>query len=237
MYNSNTINNDTKDILKTYTILYVEDENDIRVNLTKTLLLLFDNVISTSNAEDAYLEYKKNNPDIILSDIGLPDMSGIDLIKLIRKDNSSIPVILLTAYTDTDILLDAVKLKLVDYLTKPATFDDLFTSFASAVTEKTKITDTIIVLKSGITYNTHTKILLNNDNQIHMTKKENRFLDILIEYNGQTVTTEQLKDLVWDDGYYVGDSAFKSLLNKLRLKIGKNSITNVSGIGYFLTAV
>jgi len=220
------------DTFNNLTLLYVEDEINIRNNLTESLTIIFKNVFSVENAELALEIYKTKHIDIILSDIGLPGMSGIDFVKIIRKDNKTIPIILLTAYTQTDILLEAVKLKLVSYLTKPITLDSLLKTLLDAKNEISN--SNIFKINNNIKYNIDKKILLKDDEDLHITASEDRLLNIFIENNNRTLSTEEIKNLLWDNSYYATDTAFKSLLNKLRKKIGVNKIKNISGIGYYL---
>ncbi len=236
MYNSNMNKFKIKDTLKNLTILYIEDEEVIRKNLVQTLKLIFEKVISCENAEDALEAYKLNNPDLILSDINLPCMSGIEFSKVIRKDNFKIPIILLTAHTETDILLEATRLKLVDYLTKPVNFNELYSSFENASDEILRNKHQLVKFKDNITYDVSTKLLQHKNKEIHLTSSEHRLLDIFIHNKNVTVTIDEIKNLLWDDPYDATDSAFKSVLSKLRAKVGKTTIKNISGMGYILAA-
>ena len=237
MYNDDMNNNEAKDILKNCSILYIEDEDEIRINLTSTLNLIFMEVIAVSNAEDAIESYNLKLPDIILSDISLPNMSGIDLVKLIRETDSTTPIILLTAHMETSILINAIKLKLVDYLTKPASFDELYNAFNNSIKEMPSKHNNIINFTTNTQYNTILEKFYKNDKEEHLTKKEKLLLNSFINNNGKTLSIEVIKDLIWEDSYYVSDAAFKSLLNKLRVKIGKDAIQNISGVGYHLVTI
>ncbi len=228
------MNNTLKDNLKTLTILYIEDEDAIRLNLEKTLQLLFGNVFSVVSAELALEVYNENDIDIILSDINLPNMSGIELVQIIRKENHHIPIILLTAYTETKILLQATKLKLVSYLTKPTNFDELYTAFNDAVDEIFGRGNHIIKLKNNIFYDIDKNQLFQDDKHILLTPSETKMLNIFIKNINRTIPIQELKNRLWDDPYDASESAFKSLLSKLRKKIGSDSIHNISGIGYNL---
>ncbi len=122
-------------ILKNLNILYIEDEENIKINMKKVLLLLCENVFDAQNIEKAKYIIKNQRIDIIISDINLPDTNGIEFIKELRKTDKTIPVILLSAFTDTKYLLEATKLKLVDYLTKPVDFKTLNNSLHTCVEE------------------------------------------------------------------------------------------------------
>ncbi len=226
--------NNLNTLFKNFTILYVEDENNIRDSLTSTLELIFKNVYSVENAELALEVYDSKDIDIILSDIGLPGMSGIDLVKSIRKNNSQIPIILLTAYTQMEVLLEAVKLKLVSYLTKPVTFDNLSSALIDAHQELKESSTKTFTIKNNIIYNIDKKMLFQDGKDLNITASEDKLLNIFINNKSRTIPIEEIKNLMWDDSYYATDAAFKSILNKLRKKIGADSIKNISGIGYYL---
>ena len=102
-----------------YTILFVEDEDNIRENYSKYLRIYFKDVLEAANAEDAFILYKEKKPDIMIVDIHLPKENGIELIKKIRKNDLDVKVIILTAHADSSFLLEAIPLKLIKYLIKP----------------------------------------------------------------------------------------------------------------------
>ena len=223
-------------ILKNLNILYIEDEENIRINIKKVLLLLCENVFDVSNINEAKLIFNKQRIDIIISDINLPDTDGIDFIKELRRTDKTIPVILLSAFTDTKYLLEATKLKLVDYLTKPVDFKTLNNSLQSCVEEILDNSRYLINFQNNIQYNVlHKKLVdLNTKEEVALTLKELDLISFLIKNSNRIVSSEELKSNIWEDCFEATDSALKNLLNKIRKKIGKESITNISGVGYRL---
>ena len=223
-------------ILKNLTILYIEDEENIRENIKKVLLLLCKNVFDVSNAEDATMTLKNQRIDIIISDINLPKDNGIKFIQEVRKIDKTIPVILLSAFTDTKYLLEATKLKLVDYLTKPVDFKTLNKALQTCVEEILDNSRYSINFQNNIQFNVlHKKLInLNTNEEIMLTLKEVDLISFLIKNNNRLVSTDELKSNLWEDCLEATDSALKNLLNKVRKKIGKESISNISGIGYKL---
>ncbi len=224
-------------ILKNLNILYIDDEENIRINIKKVLLLLCENVFDAQNIEEAKYIIKNQRIDIIISDINLPDTNGIEFIKELRKTDKTIPVILLSAFTDTKYLLEATKLKLVDYLTKPVDFKTLNNSLHTCVEEIIDNSRYMISFKNNIQYNVLQKKLfdLNIKEEITLTSKELDLIDFLIKNRNRIVSSEELKSNLWEDYFEATDSALKNLLNKVRKKIGKESITNISGVGYKLS--
>ena len=112
--------------LKDIDLLYVEDDKSVR---EQTKLILDDfvhEVVIAENGEEALELLKNRKFDIIIADINMPKMNGIDMIKAIKQDlNLDIPCIITTAHTDTEYLLDAINLKVDGYIVKPINIKDL----------------------------------------------------------------------------------------------------------------
>lgn len=223
-------------ILKQTTILYIEDEDNIRFNIEKTLKLICKKVFAVSNAADALKFYKKNKIDIILSDINLPGMSGLEFAKLIRENNRLIPIILLTAHTNTELLLEATRLRLIDYLTKPIDFEILHDALKRATKEILLNGTYLVNFENNTSYNINKKLLLDlkTSQEIKLTSSEIGLLEYMLKAKERVISNQELKSVLRQDQEWATDSALKNLLNKLRSKIGKESISNISGIGYRL---
>lgn len=229
----------TKDyikVLKNLNILYIEDEEKIKENVKKTLLLFCENVLDTESIELAKDILKNNRIDIIISDINLPDFCGLQFVKELRIVDKTIPIIILSAYTDKKYLLEATKLKLTDYLTKPIDFKSLQLALHKCVDEILDSSRYIVSFKHDMHFNVLHKKLINNINneQILLTAKELSLLELFIKNSHRVLSIQELKLTLWENEYEATDSALKNLLNKLRKKIGKDSIINISGIGYRL---
>ena len=217
--------------LKDLHILYIEDELTTRELLSDTLKILCKKVTSVETAEEALVIYKNDMPDIIISDVDLPGISGIEFVKKIRKNNKNIPIILLTAHSEVNYLMDAVKLHLIDYIIKPVDVKKLTVTLKESARQVLDNGKFFIKFISGALYNIDNKTILYNRQEYLLTHHENLLLELLLKNRNKNTTTVEIFDNVWeyDDGT---DSALKSLLNKLRKKIGKESIINISGIGY-----
>jgi len=117
----------SKELLKRLKILYVEDDVTIRTELSQLLSNFFETVFIAENGKEGLSVYLKNKDeiDIILSDINMPKLSGIDMIKEVRKIDTKIPVFFVTGYFDNDFLTEAIKLKIYEYIVKPIDIRDL----------------------------------------------------------------------------------------------------------------
>ena len=116
------------DILKKFNILYIEDDVNLLKNLSEILEDFVNKIYLADNTKEAYKILKENHIDVIISDILIGDKNGLEFISFLKQNGIEIPFILTTAYTETDYLLDAIKLKAVNYLVKPIKIKELLDS-------------------------------------------------------------------------------------------------------------
>lgn len=117
-----------KELFKLFNILYVEDDEVVRTELSQILSTFFSNVFVATDGVQALEIFKSEKIDIIISDINMPNLNGISMLKEIRKIDEEIPVIFCTAYLEHKFLLDAIKLNVHDYLIKPINLRELFSN-------------------------------------------------------------------------------------------------------------
>ncbi|WP_456471273.1 response regulator [Caminibacter sp.] len=116
------------DILKEFNVLYIEDDMSLLKNLSEILEDFVKNIYTADNTKEAYKILKEKHIDVIISDILIGDKNGLEFISFLKQNGIEIPFILTTAYTETDYLLDAIKLKAVNYLVKPIKIKELLDS-------------------------------------------------------------------------------------------------------------
>lgn len=222
--------------LKSLHILYIEDDASIRTTITKVLHYFSEHVLALESAEEAIKHYQTFVPDIIICDINLPGMNGIDFVKWVRHFDEKSQIFLLTAYTDKEYLLEAVKLSLVDYLTKPIDFSLLEKTLKNAARKALCHKTLTVEFITGALYCYQQRSVTFHDDIYPLTAKEVKLLDHLIANQNRMTSKEELQKTLWDDDMG-SESAFKSLVNKLRTKIGKEAIENISGVGYRIVSV
>lgn len=227
------MNEDFLEKLKTLTILYAEDEEGIRKNISDSLTYYVKDVLEASNGREAYNIYKEKKPDIILSDIHMPVMDGIEFVKKIRAEDRKTPVVMITAHTDRKYLLEAVELHMEKYIVKPIEFDELFGILEKCINILEINNITTLKVDNNYSYDYDRKELFYKDEVIILNKKEMNFLELLIRNQNRVVTYEELQEYVWCDDVMT-DSALRSLVRNLRKKIPTDMIFNLSGIGYRL---
>lgn len=219
------------DKLQTLKVLYAEDEEGIRKNIADSLRYYVKEVFETSNGDEAYRIYQDKAPDIILSDIHMPILNGIELVKKIREQDRKTPIIMITAHIDKKYLMDAVELHMEKYLVKPIDLDILLQTLEKCVS----ILDINNIVKLEVdkdySYDFDKKELYYKNKSINLNKKEMLFFEVLIKNQRKITTYEELQIRVWGADIMT-DSALRSLVRNLRKKLPTDIIINISGLGY-----
>jgi YesN/AraC family two-component response regulator len=105
--------------VKEITLLYVEDDDNTREELVFFLENKVKKLYIAKNGQEGFELFEKYQPDMIITDIQMPVMNGIKMVKLIKQVNKNIPIVFITAFNDADNLYEAIKLNITNYLTKP----------------------------------------------------------------------------------------------------------------------
>lgn len=220
--------------LKTKSILFVDDDDIIRDNLYESLSIIFDKVYVANNGKDGFEMYEDYKPDIVFTDIQMPLLDGIQMASKIRKNDFKTPIIFYSAYNEQKYLLEAINLLSEGYLIKPATLNELIKAFSNAIMKSSNTVSNIINFNNGITYNQHTKELMQNENKIQLTPKEILFLDLMINKYPTIVTKEIASSEIWPLET-ITQSAMKNIVARLRDKIGQDIIVSIKGVGWRLS--
>ena len=193
---------------------------------------LFKNTYTASNTQDAYKKYLDYNPDLIISDIKMPRGNGIELIKKIRLNDFKTRVIIASAHTDLDYMLEAAQLHLIKYIVKPITEDKLMDALSAFIKSHTK--SHIYSLEKNIIFDYNKSIIKTLDDEFQLTKKENLFLKILVTKN-RIISYDEIEHQIWDDEFIMTQNALRLFIKNLRKKLPAQAIKNVQGTGYKLT--
>ena len=223
---------DILDILSSKKVLYAEDEPGIRGHITKVLELFFHKVVAVEDGLEATYEMDVNSYDVLIFDICMPHLDGLDALQKIREKDPTIPVIILSAHTEESYLWKAVELKITKYLTKPYDKNTLLN--ALEIVAKELVNHRLAIeLKEGIIYSPINKTIKKADEDIQLSSKESRLLEYLIKRANQTVTFDDIDAYLWDDVAPSRD-AIKAIVKALRKKIDASCIRNIYGLGYIL---
>jgi len=217
---------------KKYSLLYVEDDIQVREMVVLYLSDFFTDIYEAGNGLEALLLYQSKNPDIIITDIQMPKMNGLSLARKIREIDKTIPIMIITAYTSTKYLLEAVELSLIKYLLKPVDEESLYESLTKCFESLEYFSyNNIAQLTSNHHYDTFNHTLTYKNEIIPLTSSQFKFLDLLIKHKNRALSYEEIENYIWYDKGMSG-SAIRSLVYDLRKIIDKDLIQNISKIGY-----
>lgn len=222
------------DTLSKLTLLYIDDEPSIRENAVEYFNRYFKTVLEASDGAEGFQLYDRLKPDIIITDIKMPKLNGLELARKIRKHDKKIPIIILTAFTDTQYLLDAIELQLIKYIIKPMTEAKLMSALQQAIDSLNNHNSNINKITENLIYDTFNKNLLLSNIPIKLTKYERNLLDILIRNSPRTLSYTEIENCIWNEEGMNIDS-LRTLIRSLRKKLGVDIIENISGVGYRVT--
>lgn len=217
--------------LSAYTVLYVEDEDGIRNNIQEILNHLFKETYTAKNAADGYIKYSQNKPDLIITDIRMPGETGIDLIKKIRKTDSKTRIVITSAHTDLEYMLEVAELHLVKYIIKPITQEKLMTALEAFI--KSHDDNKVYNIGKNWVFDYSKSIISNNETEYNLTKKESLFLKLLITKN-RIITYEEMETQIWDEESVMTSNAMRLFIKNFRKKLPEKSLKNIQGTGYRL---
>lgn len=224
-----------------YKILVIEDD----VHINNVLITLLDangyETISAKNGESANLLFASHNPDLIILDLGLPDMDGTDFLKKIREKNLT-PIIVLSARTDEKDKVEALDLGANDYITKPFGTEEFLARIRSTLRMYTHRTQDGKLPGGrfeydGLVIDYDSRRVFINKSEINLSQTEYNIIALLSEHAGKVMTYTSIINTIW--GYTDANSRKKLQVNMahIRSKFGekpgqKNYIVNELGVGY-----
>lgn len=217
--------------LKDISILCVEDEEGIRKNIVNTLEYYFKDVYEACDGNEGYEMYEYYKPKIILSDIQMKDCDGIEFVKKIRKDDSKTIIIMLTAYSNEEYLLELINLNINHFILKPLNtkkLDEVLKKILNRNEQNIYLHEELVLdLKKR-------ELIYKNEEIILLRKREKDFLKLLYDKKGSILTYEEIEFEIWNDREMT-THALKSLVKEIRNKLPINVIKNIPQAGYTLT--
>ncbi len=219
--------------LKTKTILLVEDETIIRENIASILKFFFKDVYTAIDGYDGLDKYEAFLPDIVMTDLKMPNMGGFELLEEIKKHSPNSYTMIVSAHTDTDLLVKAIHKGIDRYIIKPVTEDELFKAFEAFLKKVDAQLPQIVLLNESTKIDFDNSELIRNDEILHLNKKEINLLKLLSKDFNKTVSYEEIEHQVWGSKS-MSLSAIRSVVRDLRKKLGSEYIVNISGLGYRL---
>lgn len=218
--------------MKNLKVLIVEDEQKLANLIRSSIKELFFKVTTAKDGLDGLKKFKTFKPDIVISDITMPNLDGLLMCQKIKEQNSSIAIIILSAYSQKEMLLQAIDLGISKYFIKP--FDiESFIEYLKELSNKIN-KEKNYKLKDGFVFVKKTINLYKDSELINLTKREKEFINLLIENKNSSVNIEKIKKSLWDIED-VSDERLRTFIKRLRVKTSKDLIENVSSQGYMVS--
>lgn len=218
-------------------ILVIEDEKELCDSIKEGLILDGYEVDACYNGLDGEEMATIEPYDLILLDLTLPDMDGMDILKSVRSQNALVPILILSARVQTEDKVEGLDRGANDYLTKPFDFSELEARIRSLTRRKFE-QKSIYLSFDGLEMDTKTRRLHYNNEEIFLTKKEMGILEYLLLNQERVVSQEEIIEHVWNNELNEFSNSIRvhisALRKKLREKMGHDPIVNKVGQGYIL---
>lgn len=222
-------------------ILLVEDEKKIADTLQIGLNENDYNVSIAYNGMDGKKLFMSNMYDLIILDINIPFINGYELCRIIRKENSYIPIIMLTAMNFTDSKIEGFELGADDYIVKPFEFRELLARIKALLRRsdiKADVTDEKVLKIADLEMNLDSKEVKRSGQKIGLTAKEFQLLEYLLKNREKVVSRSDIAKDVWDIDFDTQTNVIDVYVNFLRKKLDKDFtpklIHTQVGMGYIL---
>jgi len=232
-------------LTKNLTILYVEDDTILLEETSENFENMFLKVDTALDGEEGfkkYLQFFQTNLkhyDIVITDINMPKINGIELIKKIYNENENQSIIVISAHNEPQYLLDLVNLGIEQFLIKPHNYNTILDVLCKTANKILKSSKTIlnirkIELENDFFWDSKDNLLFMNKENIKLTKNEILLMQIFIKNRYKVSTLQDIFNLLWIDTPHLASSeTLKSIISRLRKKI-PNTLENVYGLGYRL---
>ena len=214
--------------LKDIKVLLAEDEPNLTELLSSAIGDCFDEFIIASNGKEVIEKFTRNRPDIVITDIMMPEINGLEMAKELKAIDPDLPIIILSAYSETDKLLQAIDLGVIKYFIKPFDPEELI-EYIRTITPKIR-NYRVIKLENGFSFNNKTKKLYKNEKMVALTKREQMFIDMMINSKEEIVDEETIKRALWSED--ATSERLRTFIKRVRMKTSKTLIKNILGQGY-----
>jgi len=217
---------------KNITILLAEDEEKISELMKDAIGEYFQEFIIVKDGVKALEAYHQHQPDIVITDILMPRLNGLELLKELREENEKLPVIILSAHSDTQKLLQAIDYGVSKYFIKPLDPDELLDYILTLIPKLSQ--NHLVKFVDNFSFNQTKKQLLLEQKPVSLTKRELDFFMLLLKQKEYIASNQLIKKSLWKEEN-IPNERVRTFIRRLRKKCSKNLIKNNSSLGYSLT--
>lgn len=226
-------------------LLIVEDHDQLRINMAEVLEGLFKEVVTASDGMEGLKSYddfvtEHGRPfDVVITDIKMPRMDGVELCRELRQRNEEQQIIVLSAHTDKEYLLELINLGIAQFINKPIEQEKMLDalSYVCKKVGKSKVEVSqpeVIDFGENVVWDIKKDLLIRDGVSVHLTQNEILLMRLLIEKSGQICTTDDIMYYFDREGANLSEKSIRNLISKLRKKLPDDVIEGIYGMGYKL---
>jgi len=220
-------------ILKDKQLIYAEDDPRIATGLKEIFSYYFAEVRHVNNGKEAIELFESGFGDVVITDVMMPEIDGMRLAHYFYETQSSIPLVVISANSDFELVRKSIKYKVVDYILKPVMKKEIH-ELLDGITQRFQEQNMQIYnITANIAYHREKRALISSENQFALGKLESEMLELLLQNRGRLLSKEKIYTEIYQDRE-VGKSSLKNLISKLRKKLGTNIIVALRDEGYIL---
>lgn len=232
---------------KHLSLLFVEDSDPLRTRMIGILKEYFNHVDSAVDGCDAlekYNDYRDTTQkyyDLVISDIRMPRMDGVELTSALRSLREDQPIIILSAHAETDYLLSLINIGVAQFITKPVQYPEMFETLykvCSKINLSTAVPEhnpKIINLTKDVFWEIDKQLLMNKETNIPLTKYELLLMEIMTHKFEQVCSTDDILYHFYLNNIDVSSDNIRGMMMRLRKKLPEKALTSIYGMGYRLS--
>lgn len=214
-------------------ILLVEDDSSLAGGLTTALKREGFAVNHVTQGKMAIETIRSDPPDIVVLDLGLPDVDGLEVLKSMRSDAPQLPILLLTARDSLEDKVSGLNGGADDYLSKPFEIPELLARLR-VFERRLGTANTASIIIGNVTLNINDREVTQLDQPVELPRKEYMLLKALMENAGRVQTRERLLSKLYSWGEEIASNSLEVHIHHLRKKLGSDFIKTVHGVGYVI---
>lgn len=222
-------------------ILLVEDDEVLGYIIKEGMELIGDYEVRwANNPKDGLIDFDEFKPDVVVSDVEMPGMNGLEMVKIIREKNRDIPIILETCVSSSKVILEAYSIGIDNYIKKPFLPEELHAYIQGLLkrlaNKPTKTMDNFTDI-GILRFNVKQQILITPTQKIELSIREAVLLDLLLKNQGQTLTKDIIAEQVWGGPQYLNNQSLDVFMHNLRKYVSEDEnikIKTLRGVGYIL---
>ncbi|RXJ60255.1 response regulator transcription factor [Candidatus Marinarcus aquaticus] len=219
--------------LKDLKLLIVEDEKKLSTFLKDAICEYFASVTLASNGEEGINKFNKIHPDVIITDIMMPKMDGLQMAKSIKEINKEAHIIVLSAFSEKEKLLKSIDVGINKYFIKPFDPDELLHHIDKIALKLHN--RRYMNINKEFMFDKNSKNLYQKEQLVKLTPREREFFALLVQNANMIVGIELIKRTLWPKEQEISPERLRTFIKRVRIKTSKNLIDNISGQGYTLS--